>query len=299
MAECTHRGRTTWRCPVPSCRTYKSIASGNDFFVRMSETGCCRRKLRLHDIADTVWQWCYSRMTLDGAAVPSGVSKRTVSLWHNYCRAVCTATESVLLKMTGTAAQPIQIDESYFRGRRKYNRGKCRLGDITMPGEHEARAEMEVEIAEAGAQEPGNEYEIEEVRARPSSYGNRVIEPRVVGLYKNSAEFRFFVVPDRKSRTLRDLLRRCLAYGNVVQTDEWAGYARLREDGYRHETVNHSGWFIYPNTGVHTQGIERLWVDAKSIMKRHRHTTPLLQSHLDTVAWRRRNESGSLSLISR
>ena len=237
-------------------------------------------------------------MTLDGAAVASGVSKRTVSMWYNYCRAVCTATESVLPKMTGTATQPIQIDESYFRGRRKYNRGKCRLGDITMPGEHEARAEMEIEIIAAVEQEPGDECGIKEVGVRPSSYGNRVIGPRVVGLYKSSAEFLFFVVPDRKSRTLRDLLRRRVAYGSVVQTDEWAGYSRLWEDGYRHKAANLSRWFINPTTGVHTQGIERLWVDAKSIMKRYRHTTPMLQSHLDTLACRKRNESGPLSLIS-
>ncbi len=72
----------------------------------------------------------------------------------------------------------------------------------------------------------------------------------------------------------------------MIVTDEWRGYVRLRENGYTHYTVNHSQNFVNPTTHYHTQGIERMWVDAKMYMKHARHPGPLLQSHLDECTWR-------------
>lgn len=109
-------------------------------------------------------------MTLDGAAMSSGGSNLTVPLWYSNCRAVCTATESVLPKMTGMAVQPIQIDESYFQGRTKCNRCKCSLGGITIRGEQEARAEMGVEVVKADVHETGDECEVDEVPVRIGCY---------------------------------------------------------------------------------------------------------------------------------
>jgi len=231
MVESIHRGKLKWTCPVSSCATYKSIATGNDFFIRMNEKGSQRQQLGLHDIAEIVWHWCYSRMILNQAAVAVGVWKQYICTWYSCCRLVCTATESALPKLVGTTAQHIQVDESYFAERRKYNCGKCRVGDILMPGECEARRELEVEVLEVGSVDPGidNSDEGDGLPTRPSSYENRIIGPWVVGVYKNSQEFRFFVVPDRKSGALRALLKRCCAEGSVIRTDEWKVYCRLNE----------------------------------------------------------------------
>eukprot|EP00171_Calliarthron_tuberculosum_P000057 IDg57t1 len=70
-------------------------------------------------------------------------------------------------------------------------------------------------------------------------------------------------------------------------SDEWKGYNALESNGFTHYTVNHKKNFVDPHTQVHTQEIERQWVDAKAFMKRARGPTIMLQSHLDEVAWRK------------
>ena len=57
--------------------------------------------------------------------------------------------------------------------------------------------------------------------------------------------------------------------------------------GYVHQSVNHFENFIDPDTGAHTQGIERAWLDAKGWYKRSRGNKVYQQSHLDEAAYRR------------
>ena len=41
-------------------------------------------------------------------------------------------------------------------------------------------------------------------------------------------------------------------------------------EGYVHQKVNHSENFVDPQTGAHTQGMERAWLEAKDGYKRAR-----------------------------
>ena len=52
-----------------------------------------------------------------------------------------------MLKMMGSEAEPIQIDESYFAGRRQYARGRLAKGDRRSSEERRRRAELEIEMA--------------------------------------------------------------------------------------------------------------------------------------------------------
>ena len=110
----------------------------------------------------------------------------------------------------------------------------------------------------------------------------------VVGLYKSSREVRFFIVKDRKGNTLRELIRSVCTRGSTIVTDQSRGYSKLEEDGFLHKTINHSKWFVDPESGAHTQGIERVQVEGKAILKRHRHPTTLLQEDVDELAWKLR-----------
>ena len=81
-------------------------------------------------------------------------------------------------------------------------------------------------------------------------------------------------VPDRSAATLCQVLRDNIADGSTIYTDCWKGYrtTELEEAGFSHMTVNHRYNFLDPDSGVHTQGIERLWGSAKWRNKRQRGT---------------------------
>ncbi len=138
-----------------------------------------------------------------------------------------------------------------------------------------------------------------EGRERPSyrnNYKGRVVGPWVVGVYQNRASVRFLFWRTGRAVhyeiSLEEVWRR-----RVVRTYEWRGCSRPSEDGYIHQKVYHSKWFVDPVSGSHTQGIERMWVDAKSGLREHRRPTHLLQSHLDEIAWRKRNTNSTTTLI--
>ena len=48
-----------------------------------------------------------------------------------------------------------------------------------------------------------------------------------------------------------------------IHSDEWPAYNQLNAAGFVHTTVNHQCNYVHLNTGVHTQNIERVWLDAK------------------------------------
>ena len=300
MEERFRRDAPVWRCPVSKCQTFRSMTSANPFFLFFSESKPGRRQIRLVDILQIAWMWCYSGMTINETSDAVGVAKQTISDWFEKCRHVCSTTELLLPKMRGTPEQPIQVDESYFSGRRKYNRGRLAKGDKRSSREYTARTALEIELAEWGSVDPpvhaGGEFA--EKPTRRTNYGEQVVGPWVVGLYKSNTEVRFEIVPDRSASTLRQVIARYCEPGSTIVTDEWKGYGGLCGDGFDHLTVNHSRWFINPMNGANTQGIERLWVEGKAVLKRHRRPTTLLQSHLDEVAWRKRHKTSEATLLS-
>lgn len=135
------------------------------FLCIFGQDGTFRKQINLSDIVTLLWLWAYSGMTVTRAAKAAGVCK----LWFDKCRNVCRVSEMALPKMRGTRDEPLQVDESYFAGRRKYNRGRLAGGDRRPPGESTARAELEVEFAHWGAHEPPTGEEPSELAVRPNS----------------------------------------------------------------------------------------------------------------------------------
>lgn len=67
------------------------------------------------------------------------------------------------------------------------------------------------------------------------------------------------LVKRRNKETLVPIIKKHIKPQSLVVSDEWRAYASLSQEGYRHVWVNHSQNYVDPQTGLHTQNIERAW----------------------------------------
>ena len=63
-----------------------------------------------------------------------------------------------------------------------------------------------------------------------------------------------------------------------------------------HRTVIHESNFVDPATGIHTQVIERCWVELKAWWRRTRGNKTYLHSVLDFTAWKIRHNEKRMSM---
>ena len=78
----------------------------------------------------------------------------------------------------------------------------------------------------------------------------------VLGVLERGGEVRTLVVPDRKKRTLQTEVKKRVAAGSTLFSDELLSYDGL-DALYAHEVINHA--VEYVNGNVHTNGMENFW----------------------------------------
>jgi transposase-like protein len=78
---------------------------------------------------------------------------------------------------------------------------------------------------------------------------------------KRGSQVRAMVVPDRKTATLQNNVRKYVLRGAQVHTDECPSYEGL-DDTFTHNVINHA--VAYVRGHVHTNGLENFW----SLLKR-------------------------------
>jgi transposase-like protein len=78
---------------------------------------------------------------------------------------------------------------------------------------------------------------------------------------KRGSQVRTMVVPDRKTATLQNNVRKYVMRGAEVHTDECPSYGGL-DDTFTHNVINHA--VSYVRGHVHTNGLENFW----SLLKR-------------------------------
>ena len=138
----------------------------------------------------------------------------------------------------------------------------------------------------------GHIVEIDEsMFTRRKNHAGRIFPQQWIfgGLCRDIGECFLVKVPDRSAETLVAAIKSNVASGSTIYTDCWRGYStrELEEAGYTHLTVNHKFHFVDPESGVHTQNIERLWGSAKWRNKRHCGTARQnLDSYLVEFMWR-------------
>ena len=110
------------------------------------------------------------------------------------------------------------------------------------------------------------------------------------GLCRYTGECFLVQVPDRSSKTLMAEIKKHIKRGTTIYSDSWPAYntKELEKSGFHHLNVNHKYNFVDPNTGAHTQTVERLWGSAKWRNKKHCGTARHhLESYLAEFMWRK------------
>ena len=91
------------------------------------------------------------------------------------------------------------------------------------------------------------------------------------GIDRESKEVFLEWVKSRSEETLVPVIQEHIRPGTKIHSDSWRAYNHLdnigRASPYSHGVVNHSKNYVDPESGVHTQEIERLWREFKQPKK--------------------------------
>jgi transposase-like protein len=149
---------------------------------------------------------------------------------------------------------------------------------------HRIRLAMEVEgfgrplSGEVEADETivGGRDQNKHAHLRRGPWGPQVGKVAVMGLLERHGEVRARMVPQRTKPILQAELRRHVAPGSTVYTDQLKSYQGL-EDDYIHEVINHSEEYVRGH--IHTNGIENFWSLFKRVLYGTHHSVDPV--HLD------------------
>lgn len=113
----------------------------------------------------------------------------------------------------------------------------------------------------------------------------------VFGGYERGSKKLFIAtVPDRSGSTLIEVIKRWILPGTTIVSDSWAAYNSLNKQGFYHLKVNHKIEYVNyknPELLIHTQGIERSWLEMKNRMPRVGISKNNFDSHLTVFMFKR------------
>ncbi|XP_073725957.1 uncharacterized protein [Misgurnus anguillicaudatus] len=95
------------------------------------------------------------------------------------------------------------------------------------------------------------------------------------------------LVKSRSRRHLLPIIQKYVRTGSQILSDSWRAYNTLQQQGYIHYQVNHRRFFVHPQSGAHTQHMERAWRSYKENIYRYRGnlTEHSLQKNLCLIEW--------------
>lgn len=110
------------------------------------------------------------------------------------------------------------------------------------------------------------------------------------GICRQTGERFVFQVPDRSADTLIPLIQVYIKPHSIIHSDGWAAYNEISNlpEQYQHFVVNHSENFVDPDTGCHTQSVERMWREVKRIRRICEGINPIdVDGYIAEYLWRK------------
>lgn len=123
----------SWKCNRKLCEKRHTNRSTNSFFENT--------KLPYEKMIQFVYFWIGTRTRVPQMMRILKQSLQTVLNWNEKCRLFCRLALNQRPKLTGCFHVPIQIDESYFAGKHKYNSGRDNVWDKKNRDEKKLRIE--------------------------------------------------------------------------------------------------------------------------------------------------------------
>ncbi|XP_072766269.1 uncharacterized protein [Anoplolepis gracilipes] len=136
---------------------------------------------------------------------------------------------------------------------------------------------------------PGRIVEIDEAKTGHRKYNRgRLLKGQwIFGGYERNTK-KVFIVPveDRTEKTLLACIKEWIMPGTTM-SDCWKSYNCLDNEDFQHLTVNHSYNFIDPQTGAHTQNIERVWREVQGNIPRYGQKSDHVLGYLSEFLFKR------------
>ena len=180
-------------------------------------------------------------------------TNHTVGEYYADCRQVCTnwIWDVKNTPKLGGFGKIVEMDESYFPGAPKYNRGR-RLGTTWEDNDKWVFGMVERGSLDCILQQ---------------------------------------VPPNRTRKMLLPIINAHCENGTIFNSDGWRAYGKLAENldlqDCLHYPVNHSANYVDPDTGAYTQTIEGLWSHVKDFLPSRGMKPHDLQTYLGWFMWDR------------
>ncbi len=139
-----------FQCRKRVCRRKFAVRSTNHLFHHgLDYLGRHVSMLSIREIMILLYIFLYCEHgSISEAMTKTGHSRQAVCDWFSHFRDTITKSIEWLPSLVGTVSNPVEIDESYFRGKRKYKRGRLLDGDKQSKGETVARKLNDINISE-------------------------------------------------------------------------------------------------------------------------------------------------------
>ena len=184
----------------------------------------------------------------------SSKNNTTIVKWYRFCREVCTDWfwKVEHTPKLGGFGKIVEMDESFFPGVAKYNKGR-RLGEDAWEDD--------------------------------KKWGFGLIE-------RGSLDAIIVQVPSNRSRkVLIPIIDKHCLDGTIFCSDGWKAYGNLKEhlqlDDCMHFAVNHTKNYVDPETGAYTQTVEGMWNHCKQFMPSFGMKPRDLHTYIGTFLWTR------------